>query len=171
MKILLKLKHWQLFGLLISIMLIGSFYGMSNNQVVWSITTFLFAITYYGWFWSIGINLHSKLPPTINLNLSRFKLFMLIPTVYILFLSFWLVGSFIGNSGWITILVLPMHLFSMYCIFWCLVFVAKSIKAVELQKPVTFSEYAGEFFLIWFFPLGIWIIQPRINKLLDKNLH
>jgi hypothetical protein len=22
-----------------------------------------------------------------------------------------------------------------------------------------------EFFLIWFFPIGVWIIQPRINRL------
>jgi hypothetical protein len=38
------------------------------------------------------------------------------------------------------------------------------------QKPVTFSDFAGEFFLIWFFPVGIWIIQPRINKLFDTNI-
>jgi hypothetical protein len=53
--------------------------------------------------------------------------------------------------------------------FYCLYFNAKVLKAVELQKPVTFSEFAGEFFLIWFFPIGIWIIQPRLNKLFDPT--
>ena len=47
---------------------------------------------------------------------------------------------------------------------------AKALKTVEWQKPVTFSDFAGEFFLIWFFPIGIWIIQPRINKLFDATI-
>lgn len=41
---------------------------------------------------------------------------------------------------------------------------AKTIKTVELQKKVTFSDFAGEFFLLWFSPIGIWILQPKINK-------
>jgi len=54
--------------------------------------------------------------------------------------------------------------------FYCLYFISKSLKAVELQRDVTFNDYAGEFFLIWFFPIGIWFIQPRINKLFDETL-
>ena len=67
-------------------------------------------------------------------------------------------------------LIIPLHLFSMSCIFYCLYFNAKALKTVEWQKPVTFSDFAGEFFLIWFFPIGIWIIQPRINQLFDTNI-
>jgi hypothetical protein len=55
----------------------------------------------------------------------------------------------------------------MFCIFYCFYFTAKVLKTVELQKPVTFNDYAGEFFLIWFFPIGIWFIQPRINRLFN----
>jgi hypothetical protein len=66
-------------------------------------------------------------------------------------------------------LIVPLHLFSMFCIFYCLYFNAKALKTVEWQRPVTFSDFAGEFFLIWFFPIGVWIIQPRLNKLFDTN--
>jgi hypothetical protein len=38
------------------------------------------------------------------------------------------------------------------------------VKTIELQREVTFSDFAGEFFLIWFYPVGIWIIQPKVNK-------
>jgi hypothetical protein len=31
-----------------------------------------------------------------------------------------------------------------------------------------FSDYSGEFFLIWFSPIGYWILQPRLNKLTDE---
>jgi len=57
----------------------------------------------------------------------------------------------------------------MFCIFYSLYFIAKELKSVELQKPVTFSDFAGEFFLLWFFPIGIWIIQPRINKIFESK--
>jgi hypothetical protein len=57
----------------------------------------------------------------------------------------------------------------MFFIFYSLYFIAKELKSVELQKPVTFSDFAGEFFLLWFFPIGIWIIQPRINKIFESK--
>jgi hypothetical protein len=67
-------------------------------------------------------------------------------------------------------LIIPLHLFSMFCIFYSLYFIAKALKTVESQKTVSFSDFAGEFFLIWFFPIGVWIIQPRINKLFETSV-
>ena len=58
----------------------------------------------------------------------------------------------------------------MFGIFHTMYFAAKTIKCVELKRNVTFSDIAGEFFLIWFFPIGVWILQPRINKLIDGDI-
>jgi len=74
----------------------------------------------------------------------------------------------IGPNPGIFGLIIPFHLFSMFCIFYCLYFVAKVFKTVELQRKVTFSDFAGEFFMIWFYPIGIWIVQPKINKMIEK---
>ncbi len=52
---------------------------------------------------------------------------------------------------------------AMFCIFYCLWFMAKVMKTAELQKKTTFSDFAGEFFLFWFFPIGIWVLQLRLN--------
>jgi hypothetical protein len=57
------------------------------------------------------------------------------------------------------------HFLSIFCIFYCIYFVAKTIKTVELQRAVKFKDFVGEFFLVWFFPIGVWILQPTINKL------
>lgn len=65
-------------------------------------------------------------------------------------------------------IIVPLHLFSMFCIFYSLYFVAKTFKTVELQREVSFSDFVGEFFLIWFYPIGIWFIQPKINKMIEK---
>ena len=71
-----------------------------------------------------------------------------------------------GSNPAIFALIIPFHLFAMFCIFYCLYFVSKVFKTVELQRKVAFSDFAGEFFMIWFFIVGIWIIQPKINKMI-----
>jgi hydrogenase maturation factor len=37
-------------------------------------------------------------------------------------------------------------------------------------RTVSFYDYAGPFFLWWFFPLGIWFVQPRINRLFANSI-
>jgi hypothetical protein len=66
---------------------------------------------------------------------------------------------------WLPAIILPLHLFAMFCIFYCLYFVAKTIKTAELQREVSFSDFVGEFFMLWFYPIGIWILQPKINQI------
>ena len=66
-------------------------------------------------------------------------------------------------------IILPLHFLSMFGILHSMYFVAKTFKTVELQREVSFSDFAGEFFLIWFYPVGIWIIQPKINKMVENK--
>jgi len=140
----------------------------------------------FGWFWSIGVGLQTKVPVTVKMKVKKFRAFFFIPLAYILLMMcfvfyFFLSVDFVSpqNSGLFAdgayaailipvIIIIPLHLFSMFCIFYCLYFVAKTLKTVELQKEVQFSDFAGEFFLIWFYPIGIWLIQPRINKLMQQ---
>lgn len=67
-------------------------------------------------------------------------------------------------------LIIPLHLFSIFCMLFALYFIAKALKSVEIMKQARFNDFIGEFFLFWFFPIGIWFLQPRINKLFDDNL-
>lgn len=182
----LRLKHWQLFGLLTGLPMVFQF--ITIGSVVSSkdpttmfyflpIMMILFIGLFFGWFYALGTNLHKKLPETVTMNITKFKIFLFIPIIYMLVLSVFMFGMFSNISTGrqpnpaIFALIIPLHLFSMFCIFYCLYFNAKALKTVEWQKPVTFGDFAGEFFLIWFFPIGIWIIQPRINKLFDTNLN
>ncbi len=43
---------------------------------------------------------------------------------------------------------------------------AKVLVSVERESRATFHEYLGTFFLIWFFPIGIWNVQPRLNAII-----
>lgn len=173
---LLRLKHWQLFILFFGI-LMGSFTTSENPTIIsaaFSISMTLYTGLIFAWFYALGVNLYKKLPKAATMNLKRFKLFLFIPLTYSLFMfsvlfDFDVRGQFMIDFF---VLVFPLHLISGFCGFYCLYFNAKALKTVEYQKPVTISDFVGEFFLIWFFcPIGIWIIQPRVNRIFDTPIN
>lgn len=132
----------------------------------------LFSLVFFGWFWSIAIGLQKNIPDEIEMNVKRFKAFFIIPLVYTIVFMMFIGGLFSGmftygfsNSTWFLVIILPLHLFSMFCIFHTIYFVAKTIRTAELQRVVTSGDFAGEFFLLWFYVIGIWIIQPKVNRL------
>jgi hypothetical protein len=181
----LTLKHWQLFVLLMGLPLVIQFVTIGSvfSDNVPSTLLFLFPVMmiviiglFFGWFYSLGTNLHKKLPPTATMSLIRFKIFLFVPVVYLFLISvFTIVMVTNPSTEWqpnpaIVAVVIPLHLLSMFSIFYCLYFIAKALKSVEWQKSVTFSDFVGEFFMIWFYPFGIWMLQPRINKLFDTSV-
>ena len=130
----------------------------------------LFSLVFFGWFWSIAIGLQKNIPVEIEMKVKRFKALFIIPLVYTIAFMMLIGGLFSGmftygfsNSTWFLVIILPLHLFSMFCIFHTIYFVAKTIRTAELQRVVTFGDFAGEFFLLWFYIIGIWIIQPKVN--------
>jgi hypothetical protein len=185
MKIFLRLKHWQVFSLTWGIpfftAIIGDFivFQTKDFRIIFEFFPFIFMffiIGFMGWMWSAGTNLYEKLPGAVKMNIRLFKTFVIIPSVYMLIVALYILGGVlklnVGEMSPLIVLalILPLHLFSMFCMFYNLYFVAKTLKAVQLQRPVKFEDYAGEFFMIWFFPIGVWIIQPRINKIFsDEN--
>ena len=188
MKILLRIKHWQLFIILIALPVTMDFIVISTTifsnddpRIMMTIllTVIVFSLcVFFAWFYALGISLHKKLPEPAEMNLTKFKIFLLVPIVFILFVCFFMMyminnpttGEEPPTFGlWILAVLIPVDLFSVYCIFYCLYFNAKALKTVELQSPVEFSDYAAEFFSLLFFPIGIWIIQPKVNSLFDNK--
>jgi hypothetical protein len=151
-----------------------------NFFYVFPVLMLVFVGTFFGWFWAIGVGLQNKVPANVKMKTNKFKVFFFIPITYMLLISASIVTLVSGlpvmvegvteTNGLIAgsmAIAIPLHLFSMLCIFYCLYFVSKTFKTVELQRETTFSDFAGEFFLIWFYPIGIWIIQPKVNKMAD----
>jgi hypothetical protein len=120
--------------------------------------------------------LYKKLPETVKMSEALFKVSVIFPGVYILAICVFMLKVFgtvmAGRAEppvWIFGIMVPLHLFTMLCIFYSFYFIAKCLKAVELQRNVAFSDFVAEFFLLWFYFVGVWIIQPRINKLFGEN--
>ena len=195
--IFLKAKHWQLFLVMLGIPLLFQFYVMfsvfsqiemesnTNPENVmdifqwFPIMMILFTGVFFGWFWSIAIGLQKNIPQEIKMKVRKFKIFFFIPLAYIIVLMIYMGGLFskLGSNGpngsfsggWFVAIILPLHLLSMFCIFYSLYFVAKTIKTAELQRKVRFGDFAREFFLLWFYFIGIWIVQPKVNGLYEKG--
>lgn len=166
MNFLLTLKHWQLFLAIIIFPVIFP-WDIITHEI--DLGSFAFAFLAVAWFYTITTHFHKKLPADVTMDLTRYKIFTIVPFVYIMMLFISTPTMSINSDSDAFIWVLPIHLFSVYCIFYCLYFTAKTIKSVELQRPVVFGDFAGEFFLLWFFPIGIWIIQPKINRLFMED--
>ena len=193
----LNAKHWQLFLLTFGIPMIIQFVMMGslissfttqtnpdptmlvNYMRFFPVIMIVFMAVLFGWFWSVAIGLQKKVPQNVTMKVKTFKVFFFIPMIYsLIFMIFFNVsmnelfgantGPSIGLIGGLFAVIFPLHLFAMFCIFYTLYFVAKTFKTVELQREVNFSDFAGEFFLIWFFPIGIWIVQPKINKMIKE---
>ena len=180
----LNAKHWQLFLIIIGLPLILQFFifssfNLEENQgqintslfmIIFPIIMIITTAVFFGWFWSIATGLREYLLPEIIMKYKKFKIFFFIPLIYIIIISIFvgITMSGIKPNPLIFLIIVPMHLLSMFGIFYSLYFVAKTIKTVELKRDTKFDDFIGEFFLIWFFPIGIWIIQPRINKLTNK---
>lgn len=122
--------------------------------------------TLLGWMYSVAMGLQSKVPDGVKLNVKRFKIFFWTPVVYFGLIILFILAIANENPPHPAIFafIVPMHLFSVFCMFYIINFVAKTIKTVELQRQVTFSDFVAEFFLMWFYIIGIWILQPRVNR-------
>ncbi len=195
----LKAKHWQLFVLTLVIPMVIQFIFMGimiSDIIDESSSSFekiapmilcmpliglLFVSFFLGWFWSVAVGLQGKIPADITMKLTQFKVFFVVPIVYIfivltigvLFFTSILDIRIFENISIIGVFItigIILHLFSIFCGFHTMYFTAKTIKTAELQREVRFEDFIGEFFLIWFYPIGIWILQPRINKMVEEEV-
>jgi glucan phosphoethanolaminetransferase (alkaline phosphatase superfamily) len=173
----LRAKHWQMFLLLFGLMFISQVAVVMNPTLLAvrspadlgkadllpGVPMAIFMICFLGWFWAMGSLLSSVVPSTLRLRMGFFRLALIYPLVYMPFFIFIMFSD--GPKPAMVVLILPLHLFAMFCLFYDLYYVSKGLALAETGKPVSFYDYAGPFFLLWFFPIGIWVIQPRINRI------
>lgn len=199
MKKILRAKHWQLFLLTFGLQLVTQITFMvimvssiiqdpqefGNPFAVFGIIKYFFVILlivmsiYFSWYWAVGTHLQEFIPEGNRRKTKFFKVTILTPLLYF-FLVFMLIAIFVRESffndpnfvviGILAVFGFLLHFFSIFCIFYNVYFVAKTIKTAELQREAVFGEYIGEFFLILIFPIGIWFIQPRINRMVQKDM-
>lgn len=170
LKFFLNAKGWQLFLVLFGSMLAAPFVvsALPNPVMGIAITTPIFMALYVGWLWAIATTANQKLDPPLKKSTKWMGLGLVYAAVYFVgaLLAF---PSTSGPGQGLPGFIIPMHLLAMFAMFYALVFTAKRFVTLERKQKVSFFEYSGPFFLLWFFPIGVWFIQPRVNKMLGNN--
>ena len=170
MTFILKAKHWQIFpfvALFFFVMLlfpIVFIFNLSIAVILIGITLWL--LCYVGYLLLVGLATFKVTKQKKGLDYA----FFLVGTIYSLLYSilFGLVLSGLTVDLGLRIdftIILPFHLLAMAANFNALRFSAKTLVFAEKQAKPLISEYILEFILFWFIPIGIWFLQPRLNKL------
>jgi hypothetical protein len=163
MKIFLKLKHWQL----LVIWIITDIVLLATMQTqIWIISILLFGFTIAGWIYSIG-KVINKLNTKTNIENYREDIwFILYLLALIPFGYFYRNIEYPGSiNGFI---IFGTGIIGFISMVKLINFAAKSLKQYENKQELKFDDYSSEFFLIIFFIIGLWFIQPRLNKIVDK---
>jgi hypothetical protein len=165
MNFILRLKHWQVFIILIIGLIIGNF-EIEGKQTLTTILLLTGMLTYFSWILFVGHGLYQLLPNKIELNYNLF-----------------LMNSFIWLTAYIIVMVISdgqgmtfsgveaipgFYVFFAFLHF--LIFPARTLKSIEKDRKADIGECIGDFFLIVFLPIGIWFLQPRINKVTAGRL-
>jgi len=156
-KFLLEMSPSKIFLTLMGLLFIPGMLYLLNvyTYTVFKILSMLDGALFFIWLYTVGDYLFQKLPKGISMNINLFKVAI---TLSLFLLLFW---SIYHNL----ISILALTLIAAYSTY----FVSRSICTIEKNRKVDFSEYAGTFISIWIFPLGIWFIQPRVQKIIFAN--
>jgi hypothetical protein len=139
--------------------------GMPLWAAIVSITCIFFSL----WFFAIAKALSTKMASGQRLDFSAFKRVLIGGTVFLLLLCAFV--PFEGGDSlfakWGLVVFTIGQFWLLYCYIFILNFIAKSIATTESGRIPSFDQYASYFVCLFFFPIGIWFVHPRIKKLVS----
>ena len=180
MEFFIRAKAWKMFFLIIGIPAIFQYFVFSiivkeggfESGIIFTLMPILILIImsiFLSWFWVLGTRVNNFISEEIRPKAKFFKFSVKYSAVYMLVFQLFFISS---SNGFpvenVFPIIIPLHFFGMYCMFYGLYFISKNIVTAELNQEVTFSKYASTFFLLWLYPIGIWFVQPRVNSLNAK---
>ena len=182
---ILKAKHWQVFLIVLILpTLIYLATSSINSPLIQILSTYLYTtLSIVGimiYLWLVTISLQKSLPKSKRKLSSRYDILFTIPILLFILLVVMHILKIDGAIGIIgdenrakAVFVsekmlkttLPLIFALTASALLCVLIVSKALKSAMLKKEVKFTEYIPELIQFIFFPIGIWILQPKINKL------
>ena len=159
MKFLLKLKAWQLFLLIVVPIAIKS------SIFFYEVFALLGGLLYLTWVYEIGIAMHSfiseqpKKPRNIYFKISF--TFMVLSLIIHYILSYVHPVDFYFSFTLAIILVI--------CMLYFVGFSGRMLESKITGRIENRSDSLKAMLFIYFFPIGIWYLQPIINQIVAKE--
>jgi ABC-type transport system involved in cytochrome bd biosynthesis fused ATPase/permease subunit len=177
-------KHWQLF-LLITIIpfILMVIVSVSAPLPLFAMLCFwvelISVLIFSVWLYTTAKELHARFPKDLKVRLGTLILSLIIPVSMIVFLTIKHTLRHLTNhdqdqarlaySGVQPLLGIVYFIAALLGMLYAIYFVARSIKTVEAGKRVPFYHCIDLFIAILFFPIGVWAIAPRLNKIAAKQ--
>ena len=173
-RLFVRAKHWQIFLLFVVVFAVGEFpviddftaavnsaQGSGGLLYLTEAATAVAAWCFLLWLWSLGSFLNSILPSATRPRKKFFLFAFIYSAVYVPTP----IALFAIIAPRLFVAMIPLSLLAVFCMFYNLYFVAKNLVMAETGKSAAFFDRAGPFLLLCFAIVGVWIIQPRINRL------
>lgn len=145
-------------------------------------------IVQLGWQWTMGNDLQDRVPEGTKLNQSAFQVTLAVSGLFLLltcFAFFWGFDFVASNlSDWVDNppgdeegkalafgflkwfgLFMAFGLIAFGCQIYNVIHVGKTLKSIELGRPARGGEFAGYAILSYLLIIGVWILQPKVNRL------
>jgi hypothetical protein len=165
---------WEIFGIVVGGFVIGmAVMGFSRGEAFEMYGNFMSILVllggFTGWLFTLGKSLLENIPGSGRRSVWLFQF----NVAYILVFSA-LFAAYVGkmnaehNSGHLADIAIVAYLLHAYLLLALIQIyhrVAKSMIAFESTLGTEQSTYAATFIQLWFFPIGIWYLQPRIQRL------
>lgn len=156
---ILQLKHWMVFILLFVSQLAMNFtweHHVSESKLIHVFGFLIF------WLWVVltGREVYKRVPRRLKKSETMYFINAMNISLFFGLMSFFRPEGIEGNG----FLLFLMVMYVPYAFFQVFSYSAKCLKTIEMNKTVGFRSYIGLFFLFLFLPIGIWIIQPKLNK-------
>lgn len=170
MKKLLQLKHWQLFLVIFSSYFIALIFWQSDIGVagvtglhISVLMSVIYIVSFFMWVLGVGLFLNS-----IPDNPHRFRGWLYTITSFLAMLAY--VGLNIQRleaEGIVLPLIFTMFIpmLGMFGVLYTFFHISKSLKSLEKGINVAFPAFLLEAILFFAFPIGIWFLQPRLNRI------
>jgi hypothetical protein len=159
MQLILHLKPWKLFIIIMAPNLLSSIEGLS--AIIMPIASF----AYLSWIHSVGLTMNEKIPASSRPSSSYFTVSCLCCWLYHPYGIF--LEHQIIRSETVSIL---LFLYIIWSFFYSIMFSSRMLESVIEGKLVSRSEAIKAFVCFIMFPWGVWHIQPAVQRVLKNKL-
>lgn len=170
MSFFIKLRHWELFLMLALPTIMTLMFDIPPEPLVVSTIGLFAMLVLFLWMFSIGAWCNRQLPESQRHSPLPFAAGLVIPVVYLLLYIFLHVplledGAPSQPPRW----MLPLHMLSLLGIFYGLWYTARQLKSLQENEDADFMIFSSTFFMLFIFPIGLWLIQPSVNQLYSRR--
>lgn len=160
MKTLLKLKSWQLFAILFTPFIISAVVPFLLPST-YSFLGNIWIVFYLTWLYTLSISLYNNLE-----DKNKKKISLIIFQVLTLFTMISFVFIPISTTLHVPVSIKTIiYISSGVGLLFSIVYCAKILTLSEKHQSSLFLNLI----LLWFYPIGLWIIQPKMKAILKKG--